>query len=156
MKGRPTKLTPQRQEELLKNFRLGCYREVAAQAAGIAVATLYGWLSRGKEARNARESGAFVKKSERVYLDFLEAVEKAEALAESRMLATVQAKAPKDWKAAAWFLERRYPERYARVERHRISGDADNDEPVKYLVYMPGKAESADEWQEQALQHKDD
>jgi hypothetical protein len=46
------------------------------------------------------------------------------------LLATIQAEAPKTWQAAAWLLERKFPQRYARVDRLRVSGDEVNEKPV--------------------------
>lgn len=52
-------------------------------------------------------------------MEFLEAVTRAEAEAELRMIAQWQAQIPRDWRAARDFLARRFPKRWgpnARVE----------------------------------------
>ena len=56
-------------------------------------------------------------KSEKVYITFFHALKKAEAEAEARVVALWQRQIPQDWKAAATFLERRYPDRWGRVDR---------------------------------------
>jgi hypothetical protein len=50
-----------------------------------------------------------------LFADFLEGIERAEADAHARNLMLIQQAATGGtWQAAAWFLERRYPEQYAR------------------------------------------
>jgi hypothetical protein len=55
----------------------------------------------------------------------------ASAKFESDCLSTIQDAAEKNWTAAAWLLERKFPERYAKVDRLRVSGDETNDKPVQ-------------------------
>ena len=58
-----------------------------------------------------------------LFLRLLRAVERGEADAHARNLGLIQ-KAAQDgtWQAAAWFLERRYPELYGRTVRTEVSG----------------------------------
>ncbi|MDI9414381.1 MAG: hypothetical protein QM401_12555 [Bacillota bacterium] len=98
--GRPTKFTPETKKKLLDAIRMGNYREPSCAFAGISVSTFYAWLDKGKQ----QKKGQFV--------EFLEAVEHAEAEAEVRMVAQWQAHIPRDWRAARDFLARRYPERW--------------------------------------------
>lgn len=44
---RPTKLTPETQERILKAVRAGNYAEASARSAGVAASTYYRWLDRG-------------------------------------------------------------------------------------------------------------
>ena len=55
MAGRKTKLTPERQEKILKCVRAGMTYKAAAESAGIALETLCRWIARGEKA----ESGLF-------------------------------------------------------------------------------------------------
>ena len=68
MAGRPTKLTPERQDRLLEAIRKGHSNRDACALCGIRESTLYGWLERG---RNTKRKS--------VFLDFLEAFEQANA-----------------------------------------------------------------------------
>lgn len=105
--GRPSKFTPETKKRLLDAIRMGNYREFSCSYAGISVSTFYAWLDKGKK----QNKGEFV--------EFLEAVTRAEAEAEVRMVAQWQAQIPRDWRAARDFLARRFPERWglkARVE----------------------------------------
>lgn len=98
--GRKTKLTPETSETILRAVRMGAYIETACAAAGVDAGTMRDWLKRGA----AEESG--------IYHDFNEGYRRAEADAELLDLALVSRAAASDWKAAAWKLARRYPERY--------------------------------------------
>ena len=109
--GRNTKLTAEVQSAIVAALRAGNYQETAAAYAGISEATFYAWLERG---RNEPQS---------IYSEFLEAVERAKAAAEVRDIALID-KAAQDgsWQAAAWKLERKYPNRWGRINRTEISG----------------------------------
>jgi transposase len=111
MAGRQTKLTPEVQDRIVAALRAGNYQETAARYAGISEDTFYEWLKRGKE-----EPGS-------AYSEFSEAVEKAKADAEVRDVALID-KAAHDgsWQAAAWKLERKFPNKWGRVNRTEISG----------------------------------
>jgi len=101
--GRPPKYTPYRVQRILAALEQGNPRSAAAQAGGIHRGTLAEWIEQ--------------------YPAFAGAVSQAEAKAAMRMLTHVADAAPKDWHAAAWWLERRYPSDWARVERHELSGE---------------------------------
>jgi len=89
---------------------------VVAACAGIHRDTFYAWLERGQKAKTGP------------YSDFSDAIQKAQADAETRNVALI-AKAAKDgtWTAAAWWLERKYPERWGRKERHEVTGKDGGD-----------------------------
>jgi len=79
----------------------GNSREMAAHSAKIAVSTLYAWLRRGRA-------------GESPFVELLEATKKAEAEAEGEAVEIIRAAGRKGtWQAAAWWLERRYPKRWA-------------------------------------------
>jgi hypothetical protein len=111
MAGRQTKLTPEVQDRIVAALRAGNYQETAAAYAGISRTAFFDWLERG---RNEPES---------IYAVFLDAVEKAKADAEVRDVALID-KAAHDgsWQAAAWKLERKFPQKWGRVNRTEISG----------------------------------
>lgn len=99
---RRPKLTPAIQKSICDRIRLGNYNNVAAVGAGIGESTFYLWLQKGR----AQESGA--------YRDFLNAVEQAQAEAEMRNVAQIQAATRDNWMAAAWWLERKFSKRWGR------------------------------------------
>ncbi len=113
---RPTKLTPQLQAKICDAIRVGCYVETAAAYCGISKDTFYRWLRQGAKAKSG------------IYKDFSDAVEKAMADAEFRDVMIISNAATSDWKAAAWKLERRAPERWGR--RDRVSADIEHSGSV--------------------------
>ena len=114
--GRPTELTPKLHQQIVKDIRDGMYAQVAAARASISEQTFYGWLKRG-------EAG------EDPFREFLDAVLSAAGEAEKNMVDTVQdaaaGTAKGDWKAGAWWLERRFPKRWGRQERLEITTSPD-------------------------------
>jgi len=100
-RGRPTKLTPETQKLICDAVAAGVPVQVAARLAGISQSTYYAWVSRHK--------------------DFAEAVKKAYAVAESRLVGYIYRAAAKTWTAAAWLLER-HPQMRQRWMRTSESG----------------------------------
>ena len=120
--GRPSKFTPETRKRLLDAIRMGNYRESSCNYAGISVSTFYAWLDKGKK----QNRGEFV--------EFLEAVTRAEADAEVRMIAQWQAQIPKDWRAARDFLVRRFPERWGPRARMEIDHSGERSQSPKELL----------------------
>jgi transposase len=112
MTGRPTKLTPEVQDKIVTALRAGNYQETAATYAGISVPTFYRWMEQGA-----------TPDADVIYREFREAVEKAKADAEVRDVALIdRAAADGNWQAAAWKLERKFPNRWGRVNRTEVTG----------------------------------
>jgi len=84
----------------------------ACAMAGISDKSLYRWL---KEAESAPEGHELV--------EFRDTVKGAKAVAEHRNVMVIQEAAQKDWRAAAWFLERRWPKDYGRKRWAEAGGD---------------------------------
>jgi hypothetical protein len=99
--GRPTKYTPAIGQQICKLVAAGVSVEAAAQSQGIGKRTVYDWKERG-QADNAAEP----------YASFALDLEKAMGDIEARLTMSVTAKAKADWRAGAWWLERRRPEVY--------------------------------------------
>jgi transposase len=110
--GRPTKLTAELQAKVCDAIRAGNYLETAAAFAGIRKATFHNWLRRG------------ARQTQGIYHAFSEAVEKALADSEARDVALIaKAAADGQWQAAAWRLERKFPERWGRRDRHQVDAN---------------------------------
>ncbi len=122
--GRPSKLTPERQERIVELIRAGNYMEIAAQAAGIDVSTLYRWLQRGEKARSGK------------YRQFRDAVMRARVEAEARAVVVVQKAALDDWRAASWWLERAFPDRWGRRQKLEHSGPEGGPIPAEVRVTL--------------------
>lgn len=100
--GRPEKLTPELQQKIVDAIRMGAYIETAAAYAGINKSTLYDWMKRGARAKSGK------------YKEFSNAIEKALAESEMRDLAVIAKASQENWQAAAWRLERKFPDRWGR------------------------------------------
>lgn len=134
--GRPTKFDAGRAKTILTYLRAGAYVETAAAAAGISKDTLYNWLRRGARV------GEKPTREELALQQFSDAVKMAMAKAELDDLTTIRAASKKNWQAAAWRLERKYPDRWGnrittRVE-FPLDGDSDDDtnDPVERLARL--------------------
>lgn len=101
----PTSLTGDVVDRLVAMLRQGNYVQVAARVAGISRQTFYVWMQRGTSSQPA----------DAPFVDFRERVEEALALGEARNVALIAKAAPDNWQAAAWLLERQYPQRWGRV-----------------------------------------
>jgi transposase len=107
--GRPSSLTPELHARIVEMLASGAYLPVALRAVGVPRQTFAAWLARGT---SERESDA-------PFRDLKEAVEHAETEAECQLVAEIAAAARDSWEAAAWLLERRWPERWGNHQRSR-------------------------------------
>lgn len=105
-------------ERLVEAAAACCSPEEAAALAGIGRSTYFAWLARGRQAREARDSGAEVLATETPFLDLLDHITRARAEQAIHAVAAIHAAADRgQWRAAAWFLERSYPERWGAPSR---------------------------------------
>jgi hypothetical protein len=109
-------LTPEVHEKVREALDAGAYQRDAATFAGVSVRTFYAWLQRGREAAEALERGEPVESVDRDLAAFLHMVEGSRVRVAVDLLTVVQDAARKDWRAAAWFLERSYPEQWGKRE----------------------------------------
>lgn len=149
-RGRPTKLTYELIEQIADLVREGNYIETASAVAGIDKNSLYRWLKRGAReverlAKNPKLKG---KIEEKIYVDFSNAVKKAMAESEADDLENIKKASREDWKASAWRLERRFPNRWGRKEKVDIDANMKNENVNREEVYIEQKIttdqESAD------------
>ena len=118
-RGRKTKLTPELLDRLSQALSAGNYVETACAYAGISQSVYYAWVTEAKKP-NAKK----------IYMEFMDTIERAKSVAEIRNLQIVQSAAQGDvnagknpeWRAATWFLERAYPRKWGRHERVELSG----------------------------------
>lgn len=139
--GRPSLLRtdPRIAEAIVEAVEAGVPVGAAARAAGIPKQTVSAWLARGSR----EQRGPF--------RDFADSVARARARATARNLVELRRAArggqilqrltetiehengsvttktterwtAPDWRANAWWLERQFPEEFAKVERHEVSG----------------------------------
>lgn len=112
--------------KVCRAIRVGAYLDAAAAAGGVSRSTLIDWVRRGE--RDLTED------RDTVMAEFKFAYDLATSDAEIIMLETIHAAAthpdPKirDWKAAAWRLERKSPARWGKQEA-RLTPDVPDQEP---------------------------
>ena len=94
--GRRSKFTKARKERIIQAIGAGCSYEMSADYAGISRQTLWNWIKKGEEG------------NDRAYVTFLDNIKSAEIEGAMANLGTIQEASKKDWKAAAWILERRH------------------------------------------------
>jgi len=143
-KGRKSKFSEPVRERIIEALRAGTTYEIAAQYAGISRSTLYEWIKKGE----GFETG--------IYRTFYDNLKKAEAEGAVVHLGTISQASRKDWKAAAWLLERRHGYSKAGVNRAEET-TKENPLPSSMLDLLKSqavelrssmaKAESSQSWQ---------
>lgn len=109
--GRPPKLTPDAIAQIEALIRAGATVDVAAQAAGVSRSSIYSWLAQGETARAGSPAR-----------DLRDRIERARAESETVLVARIgQAASKGSWQAAAWLLERRWPERWMKPTERPLS-----------------------------------
>lgn len=112
---------PAKAKSIVLAVKAGNYLEVAAKLAGVARSTLYVWTKKGAQGREP-------------FATFHAQLQEALAASEARDVATIGAAARTDWKAAAWRLSRRFPQRWAdRWQVHQIA-EAKAKEDVRAIL----------------------
>jgi hypothetical protein len=97
--GRPSKLTAERRDDLTLLLAEGVPVGVAARSVGVSPRSLRRWLAEG----DLRERVAELRSARRVQPD---------AISEARLALLILKASEHDWRASAWWLERRWPERW--------------------------------------------
>ena len=123
--GRPRKaLDQERVDRVLQGIKLGLPFVHACARAGISQDTFGRW----------RKQSA----------DFAEEVKKAEAEAIARNVTLIQKAAGRSWQAAAWWLERRHPQDFARTERLHHAGAEGKEIKIKVVYEDQGPCDPPD------------
>jgi transposase len=131
--GQPSALNEGRHEAIVKAVREGSYRAEAARLSGIAPNTLYKWLREGEEAEAAEVPYGDLRRGwyRALYEDVMTAEAEYEMEMRRKINAAAESEKPNTWQAAAWSLERKYPERYGRRDTTVIEG---GDKPIKHAT----------------------
>jgi len=144
MKGRPTKLTPEVVADFCAAVAIGCTLDAASVNAGITYATYRKWVIAGEKAQERHDAGEKLTREERNLIDFIEAVERARAMAKLSWQQVIDTAAQSD-PAWAWkMLQVRDPDNYSMPTNKvdvtsageplqvviRYADDRDNDPPA--------------------------
>lgn len=107
MGGKPNKCTPERQERLIELVRQGSFREAACHAVGIGSQSLRNWLAKADQ-------------GDERYVEFARRLREAEAHVENDCVFTIKSLGSDDWRALAWYLEKRFPNRFGDVRVAKV------------------------------------
>jgi hypothetical protein len=107
--GRPTSLTADVKDAIVALVKSGNDVKTACAVVGVGRATYYRWMARGRSDEPGHAA----------YRVFAEEVDKARAVAETRLVAVLADASRLDWRVALERLERMYPERWGRALRAR-------------------------------------
>ncbi len=124
--GRKTKYTPETVQKIVEALRVGATHDLALHYAGVGKSAFYQWMQDkpGFEAM----------------------VRQAEGEAAVSWLTVIEQAAAKNWQAAAWKLERRYPEMYGRtVQTQEQHGEVQHTLRIVYVDDWRAKQAQLDE-----------
>ena len=105
-----SKFTPEIAEKIIRSIRMGNYVDVAALCAGASRERLKEWLFKGANGH-------------RTYKQFTQDIQQAIAESEQRDLSLIDMAAIQGfWQAAAWKLERKFPNRWGKIQKVEMTG----------------------------------
>jgi len=138
---RPSQLDEDMIKELCRYLREGTTIKTAATLAGVSESGYHRWQKRGREEieRVAESPRRSVRKSERIYVDFVKCTTRARRKAIRKRVENVRNAGEEDWRAAAWMLERMDSESWTKKQRHEVSGP--DGGPVSFAWYDPDEEE---------------
>jgi len=111
--------TPKLQKRFCDGVADGNTFKTMCDACGIGERTFYDWMER--------------------YPAFAVAVHRARARAKAKLVRVIVKQAPRDWRAAAFLLERSWPKEYARVTVERIEERDAEQERGLTILYQTSK-----------------
>lgn len=107
--GKPTRLTPAIQDAICALVNAGAPLPHAARACGVPWPTVKDWLKKGRAGKQP-------------YADFVAAWQQAKARWVAGAVMRVTKASDKNWKAAAWLLERRV-KAFRPPQRHEVKAE---------------------------------
>lgn len=132
-------------EELLKD---GHYAQTVAGYLGICEQTWYNWYNNGEKLAEMDEDeldeALRANKHNELYLEFFETVKRATNRAEIEAVRVIKKASEQSWQASAWYLERKFRERWGRVTADH-QGDGDKDALDKFLNQVDNIAQEESE-----------
>lgn len=106
-----SKYCPEIVERITAIIEAGNFAITAYTAVNISHETYYGWMKEKPE--------------------FAEAIAQAESKAEMTALAAVQS--DPSWQSKAWYLERKFKDRWSKTENHNINNHVEPDRTITIL-----------------------
>jgi transposase len=120
---RPTVFTEETQQRIIEMLCDGMYLSRACIAAGISYQIFCHWRKRWKEDDPAAAR----------FHHFFDAIEQAIAIGEFTALRRLR-EGPQNWQSLAWFLERRFPQRWGRKDREPVKSPPPPDKPLEEMT----------------------
>lgn len=113
------KCTKEAIEVAIKLKKAGCTNKDIAAALDVSESMFYRWINHPKT-ENQVQLGQSLKKTETDYKKSLQDI-------------IYKAAKKRDWKAAAWLLERKYPQEFARIIRQPTQDDIETEDTGAYF-----------------------
>lgn len=160
--GRPTYLNAQTAERIITATRRGVHVETACQFAGISKPSYFLWLAKGKRDLEEREEGDYPEVDESHahewasegegpalrqgircwcghtrYSDFVKRLLVAEAESQVALVDKVYGAVDADPKLGLFFMERRWPNLWARRDRLAVTATTDTEMPAPSVDAEP-------------------
>ena len=135
--------TKETRQELIANLREGLTIKDACALAGINRSTYYSWLENGSE-------------------EWIQEIKEAESYAKAMLVQQIKidGTAKQDWRAAAWLLERRWPEDYGPKRELELNVGSTSDKGTELVTSMITQVQEElkprDEDDEEITQDADD
>lgn len=107
-------------------LRRGHHVNVACAHAGIPLSRHSHWMKVGR--------ASFENDEDSIFSRYVREVDKAMASAEDSLLSYLQAAQEDDWKAAAWQLERRFPDRWGRKDKSQLQITGADEGPIQISI----------------------
>ena len=117
------KLTKEVKDCIVQNVKNGNYLSVAAQCAGIDRSTHNRWMNRGRVESDAGEDTEFSQ--------YFKEIMQARAFAEADNVLVIRNASRDTWQAAAWWLERTFPDRWGRRDRMAVDHSGRDGGPIE-------------------------
>lgn len=123
-RGQPTKLTPKLQHDVCAALEKGVTVKAAAAHVGTCEGSVHAWRLRGEREleRLADDPNARPIRREEKFVKFSEAMAQARDRSEYNLVELINNAAPKDWRAAAFLLERRHRKAYGKHTAVELTG----------------------------------
>jgi hypothetical protein len=110
-RGRETKFNEEIREEILSYLKLGFTIKDTCEAVNISTETFFQWKKQGKTDKNNGIKSDFS--------DFSDSIKTAKHSVKKFMLSKIVQAAKENWNAAAWWVERNFPEDYSKLKRRK-------------------------------------
>lgn len=123
------KISEDRIQRIARAFRIGAAESHAAMAGGIHHGTLLEWQRVGNELRESGTPEEELDDVQKLYVKFVNEIDDARSEMVEELMGIIQTAAATSWQAAAWKLERLYPQLYGRTT---ITHSGDPEQPIRH------------------------